>query len=232
MGKIIVIDGLDGCGKATQVEELRKSLSEMGYIVHKADFPNYNSLSSGPVRMYLGGDITSDPNLVNPYLASMFYSVDRGITYLKDLRDVLNNNPNAILLLDRYISANIIYQGSKFDNLQDRHEYFKWEYEMETKYLGIPKEDITIALTLPIEISQKLMSQRYHGNDTMKDIHEANLSFLARCASCLDDACAYLPTVGYNWVRLDCSNSDNWIADRHEITEKLLSIIKPIIEAS
>ena len=165
MGKIIVIDGLDGCGKATQVEELRKSLSEMGYIVYKADFPNYNSLSSGPVRMYLGGDITSDPNLVNPYLASMFYSVDRGITYLKDLRDILNNNPNAILLLDRYISANIIYQGSKFDNLQDRHEYFKWEYEMETKYLGIPKEDITIALTLPIEISQKLMSQRYHGND-------------------------------------------------------------------
>lgn len=229
MGKIIVIDGLDGCGKATQVEIIKNRLQDLGYNVIKADFPNYESLSSGPVRMYLGGEISKNPSDINPYLASAFYGVDRGITYLKDLRAKLDNDHDAVLLLDRYISANIIYQGSKFNSRLDRHRYFSWEYELETKYFGIPKEDITVSLTLPIEISQKLMQSRYNGDNSKKDIHEANLEFLRKCSQCLDDACDYLPTIGFNWVRLDCSDGFGWIKDKAEITENILEIIIPIL---
>jgi len=229
MGKIIVIDGLDGCGKATQADILYNKLKSMGKKVIKADFPNYESLSSGPVRMYLSGDISNNPNDINPYLASMFYAVDRGITYLKQLKEYYD--AGYIIIADRYISANVIYQGSKFDSKDEAKEYFKWEYELETTKCGIPMEDITLALTLPIEVSQKLMSKRYNGDESKKDIHESNMELLHKSFNNLILACDYLPTIGINWFHIDCSDGQGWIKSLEEISDIVFEKIKPILES-
>ena len=50
--KLIVIEGLDGSGKATQAELLRETLAEKGLHTRKVSFPDYESDSSAPVRMY------------------------------------------------------------------------------------------------------------------------------------------------------------------------------------
>ena len=83
-GKIIVIEGLDGSGKATQTDLLYKKLLEQGKNVKKLTFPCYESESSALVRMYLGGELGSNPDSVNPYQASAFYAVDRVASFLKD----------------------------------------------------------------------------------------------------------------------------------------------------
>lgn len=89
MAKFIVIDGLDGCGKATQTELLKQALEKMGKKVVKITFPKYDSDSSAPVRMYLGGELGNDPELLNPYMCGSFYAVDRFIQYVTDWKNTL-----------------------------------------------------------------------------------------------------------------------------------------------
>lgn len=229
LGKLIVIDGLDGCGKQTQTAIIKNKLTELfpSKKIESISFPNYDSLSSGPIRMYLGGEISNKPKDVNPYLASLFYSVDRGISFIIDFK-AKYSDPDTILIFDRYISANIIYQGEKIHNLENKKEYFKWMYDLEVNKVGIPQEDLTLALTLPIETSQKLMTQRYSGNEDKKDIHEADIEYLRNCRLNLDTACEYLPTIGYNWVKIDCSDSNGWIKTKEEISSMLMQEILKI----
>ena len=82
MGKIIVIEGLDGSGKATQTKLLFEKLQSRGANVRRLEFPNYDSPSSALVKMYLGGEFGSKPEDVNAYAASAFYAVDRIAGYL------------------------------------------------------------------------------------------------------------------------------------------------------
>ena len=90
-GKIIVIEGLDGSGKATQTDLLYKKLLSEGKNVKKLTFPCYDSDSSALVKMYLSGELGDDPNLVNPYTASAFYAVDRVASFLKDWKNDYDN---------------------------------------------------------------------------------------------------------------------------------------------
>lgn len=228
MGKLIVIDGLDGCGKATQVDAIYKILIDREIKVIKTSFPDYKSLSSGPIRMYLDGKLGSDPKAINPYTCSLFYAVDRAIKFETELKQYYNNG--YIILADRYLSANIIHQGAKCNSIEEKQEIFKWIYDIETNKVGIPVEDITLALTLPIETSQRLMSGRYNGDETKKDIHEADLGYLNLCREALEVACDYLPKLGYNWVKVDCSDSNGDIRTRESITKQLMKYIDKILE--
>lgn len=226
----IVIDGLDGCGKATQVELVKERLMQRGYEVVVLDFPNYNSPSSAPVQMMLHGEIGNDPKDINPYVASSLYMVDRSITFLKDYKSIWGK-PNTIYLANRYISANIIYQGSKFKDQQELEHYFNWEYDTECRLYGIPKEDMTIALTLPIEVSQQLMLKRYSGDSNKKDIHENNKSFLVDCYNTVKKACDYFnKSKQARWVWLDCSTSDHTsVLPKDIITDMIIAEIDKLI---
>lgn len=208
MGKLIVIDGLDGSGKATQTKLVLEELGKLGYNVRMTSFPDYASDSSAAVKMYLSGKLGMDASKLNPYMCSAFYAVDRAIQFTQNLMDFYNKD-NSILLCDRYLSANIIHQGCKFSTDEEMQEFFKWDYEFETKYMGIPRDDITIVLDVPVEISQRLMTKRYNGQEEKKDIHEANISYLKSCYHSMEVACNSLPKTGYNWVRIGCANGDN-----------------------
>ena len=76
-GKLIVIEGLDGSGKATQAKRLAAALQQHGKRVREISFPNYDSDSSTLVKMYLSGAFGTQPGDVNAYAASSFYAVDR-----------------------------------------------------------------------------------------------------------------------------------------------------------
>ncbi|MGN0459885.1 MAG: dTMP kinase [Ruminococcus sp.] len=177
-GKIIVIEGLDGSGKATQTDLLYRKLLEQGKNVKKLTFPCYESESSALVRMYLGGELGSNPDSVNPYQASAFYAVDRVASFLKDWKS--DYEKGTIFLCDRYSTSNAIYQLSKL-NESEYNDFLNWLNDFEHNKLGIPRADYVVYLDMPTEVSQKLMSKRYKGDEGKKDIHEKNEDFLKKC---------------------------------------------------
>lgn len=228
MGKLIVIDGLDGCGKNTQTKLLYDRLKSMGKNVHMVSFPDYDSRSSEAVKMYLNGEIGSDATKLNPYLCSLFYAVDRGIQFNTKLFE-LYNQPDSIILCDRYLSANIIHQGGKMESTSEAEKFFEWIYDIEVGKVGLPLEDITIVLTLPIEVSQKLMNKRYNNDSSKKDIHEANTEYLHSCYNNVQRAVRHLNNKGYNWLNINCATKDGEVRTIDDIHEQIWKIAESII---
>lgn len=176
-GKLIVIEGLDGSGKATQAELLASALAEQGRNVKEITFPDYENDSSALVRMYLKGEFGSKPDDVNAYAASAFYAVDRYASYKKNWGELYEQG--GIIVADRYATSNGIHQCSKLDeSLWD--EYLQWLDDFEYKKLGIPAPDTVIYLKADTAVSQKLMTGRYNGDESKKDIHEGDIEYLKR----------------------------------------------------
>ena len=156
-GKLIVIEGLDGSGKSTQIELLKRELINSGKTVKQIKLPDYESRSSELVKMYLGGEFGSNPSDVNTFAASLFYTVDRYANFQKVWKnDYLNGT---LILADRYTTSNAVHQTVKLP--KDRWDaYLDWLFETEYEKVGIPSPDKVIFLDMDVDISQKLMSKR------------------------------------------------------------------------
>lgn len=176
--KFIVIEGLDGSGKATQTKILFDKISATGKTVKKLEFPDYANESSALVKMYLGGEFGSNPNDVNAYAASAFYAVDRVASFLKFWKK--DYESDSVILSDRYATSNIIYQMSKLDKA-DWDSFIEWQEDFEYNRLAVPKPDKIIYLDVEPEVSQKLINKRYEGDESKKDLHEKNFAFLLEC---------------------------------------------------
>ena len=176
--KFIVIEGLDGSGKATQTAILVNKLSEKGIKVRKLEFPDYDNPSSSLVKMYLNGDFGNKPEDVNAYAASAFYAVDRIASYLKFWKKDYEND--AVILSDRYATSNIIYQMSKLDK-SEWDSFIEWQEDFEYNKLSVPKPDKVIYLDVEPDVSQKLMKIRYGGDMSKMDLHEKNVKYLLEC---------------------------------------------------
>ncbi|MDE6678694.1 MAG: thymidylate kinase [Ruminococcus sp.] len=177
MGKLIVIEGLDGSGKHTQALLLRDYLESTGKSVKLVSFPDYESPSSSLVKMYLSGDFGTDADSVNPYASSTFYAVDRFASFRTKWKDFYENG--GIVIADRYTTSNAVHQCSKLP--KDQWDGFlKWLFEFEYEYMGIPQPDIVIYLRADTAVSQKLISGRYNSDESKKDIHERDVDYLKR----------------------------------------------------
>ena len=147
----IVIEGLDGSGKATQTNQLCKALKQKQIKYRHLTFPDYEQDSSALIKLYLSGAFGTEPNSVNAYAAASFYAVDRYASFQRFWKqDYLDGT---CLVADRYATSN----------------------------LELPRPDVVIYLDVPPEISQALLSTRYQGDETKKDIHERNMNFLMQC---------------------------------------------------
>ena len=176
-GKLIVIEGLDGSGKATQSNLLYEKLLAEGKPVRKVSFPAYDSNSSALVKMYLAGDFGKDPGDVNAYAASSFFAVDRFAGYKSDWGRFYEDG--GIIIADRYTTSNAIHQCSKLPR-EEWDGYIRWLFDFEFRLMGIPAPDKVIYLQVDPLVSQKLMTGRYQGDESKKDIHESNLEYLAK----------------------------------------------------
>ena len=143
MGKLIVIEGLDGSGKATQSKLLAAALEQQGRPVRQISFPNYASNASWPVRMYLAGEFGPKPEDVNAYAASVLYAVDRFASYRKDWADFYRDG--GILIADRYTTSNAVHQCSKLPRTA-WDGYLDWLFDLEYQKIGIPKPDAVFYL--------------------------------------------------------------------------------------
>lgn len=199
MGKLLVIEGLDGCGKATQSDLLAKSLQAAGKTARRISFPDYASDSSALVRMYLSGRFGEKPEDVNAYAASTFYAVDRFASFKSGWGEFYAGG--GVIVSDRYTTSNAVHQCSKLPK-SEWDAYLDWLFEFEYEKIGIPAPDQIIFLDLPLEVSQQLMTGRYGGDEHKKDIHEKDLDYLAR-----SHEAAYYCAEKYGWHRIDCTEN-------------------------
>lgn len=230
--KIIVIEGTDGSGKATQTKLLKERLEKEGCKVFTTSFPKYESDSSALVKMYLNGQITEKANGVSAKAASVFYAADRYITYKKEMEEPYKSG-EYIMLFDRYSGSNIIHQGANvISNINDETmkaeqlEYFiRWLYNFEHNDLGIPKPDAVIYLNVPVEYTEKLRKGRKNKSNGQEkqDILESDSAHLRNASKAGLMAADML-----DWYVVECVKDDEMrtIAD---ISEEVFNIVKNII---
>lgn len=198
---IIVIEGLDGSGKATQTKILYDKLMSKGIKTRRLEFPDYSNPSSSLVKMYLNGDFGSKPEDVNAYAASAFYAVDRAASYMQFWKN--DYAAGTVILSDRYATSNIIYQMSKLPESEWK-SFIKWQDDFEYNKFGIPRADLVIYLDVDPTVSQKLMEKRYNGDNSKKDLHEKNLNFLLECRKS-----ALYAAEKCNWIIINCCENGN-----------------------
>ena len=221
MGKLIVIEGLDGSGKSTQLELLEQNLKTRGIDCKAVSFPNYQSPSSTLVKMYLSGEFGKNPNDVNAFAASVFYTVDRFASFKSDWGNYYMGGGTVVS--GRYTTSNAVHQCSKLPE-SEWEKFLDWLYDFEYNKIAIPKPDKVIFLDMPIEVSQKLLSKRYEGDEAKKDIHESDTEYLKKCRK------AALFTAEYSdWEIIPCSQKGEarTIAD---ISEDVLNQVLKVYE--
>lgn len=221
MNNLIVIEGLDGSGKSTQVELLREYLIENSYDIEQIKLPDYENPSSTLVKMYLKGDFGTNPQDVNAYAASTFYAVDRYASFNNKWKK--HYESGTIILADRYTTSNAAHQMVKLKK-EDWDEYLEWLEELEYKKIGIPKPSVVIYLDMPIEISQKLMTSRYKGNEKEKDVHECNVQYLKDCR-----VAALYAADKLGWKVIECSDGENPRSIK-DINKQIVGVMEEILK--
>jgi dTMP kinase len=222
-GKLIVIDGSDGVGKATQTQLLVERLKKAGKQVVKFDFPAYEKNFFGKfIGECLRGD-HGDFVHVDPYIGSVLYAADR-FESKKMIEDALNAGKTVVL--DRYVSANQMHQGGKIKDTRKRKEFLQWLDTMEHKVFGIPRPDVIVYLHLPVALSIILLRTK-SASDKKKyikgkwDTVEQDMKYLANSQK----SALKIIQSGGNWNKIVC-NKGNTILPREVISDRIFDIMK------
>ncbi len=215
--KLIVIEGLDGSGKATQTGLLAETLAKKGIPFRRISFPDYQKPWSVPVKMYLDGAFGEKADDVGAYAASLLFAVDRFVSYRADWqKDYLSGK---VMLCDRYVGSNAIHQSAKLPQ-NEREDFISWLCDLEFNKLGLPRPWATIYLKVDPDVSQRLLSRRYGSDESKKDIHERDPGYLSRCQKAASFAADLL-----GWHTVECCRAGG-LLPREEIAlsiENLLS---------
>ena len=219
-GKLIVFEGTDGSGKATQTKLLCQALEQVGIEYQEIDFPRYGKPSAAMVQEYLDGNLGKKPGDVNAYAASMFYAMDRYASYKQDWGTFYENG--GLIVADRYTTSNAVHQASKLPD-EERNIYLDWLFDTEYRLLGLPKPDLVIYLDMPTEITEKMMRQREQTTGTHADIHEQDDAYLKRCRV---NAKEVVKTCG--WTIINCAQGDE-PRTPEDIHQQVMNIVKHLL---
>lgn len=182
----IVIEGLDGAGKSTQVAKVQEWLTANGYEWEYLHFPRFTTPYWGDlVARFLRGELGA-VDQVDPYVVAMLYAGDR-----RDAADVINGwlASGKVVLVDRYVLSNIAYQCAKVEQESDREKLKEWILGLEYGYNKIPHPDVEIFLDVPFRFTAQKLTEQRKGDDRSylqgkSDIHEASLDLQERVRAC------------------------------------------------
>ena len=210
-GKLFVIEGSDGSGKATQTKKIFERLKVGGVNVRQVSFPNYSSESSALIKMYLRGDFGKDANKVNAYASAAFYAVDRFAGF-NDWKKFYSDG--GIILADRYVTSNMAHQSVKFESSLERENFLNWLDDFEYNKLELPRPNITFFLNMPPEISAKFRNERGR-----RDIHEIDEDYMKKS---YESYCVLAKKFG--WKIIQCADK-NFAKNIDEINDEIFEII-------
>ena len=217
---LLVIEGLDGSGKATQTQKLMERLESLGKDAVKVSFPNYEDDSSALVKMYLRGDL-GQAEEVNAYAASLFYTVDRYATFRKSYESFWKQGHCTVA--DRYTTSNMFHQCTK-EPKENWDSNLSWLEDLEYEKVGLPRPTQVIYLDVEPEVSRALLSKRYEGDESKKDIHEANFAYLLRCREA-----ALYAAEKFGWKVIAC-NKGSEMRSIEEISDEIWGAVHVYFE--
>lgn len=220
----IVIEGLDGSGKSTQLKLLKNYLNEQNINFKYLHFPRTDDGIFGDlVARFLRGDLGKIGE-VNPYLVGLIYAGDRN-----DAKKQINEwiTEGNLVIIDRYVYSNMAFQGAKLVNTEEKQKLREWLNELEFNYYDIPKPDVSLFLDVPFSFTTKSLSNNREGDDRdylqgKTDIHEADLSFQEKVRQ------EYLSLVktDNNFKLIECFNTDMEMLKPNDIFNKIINLLK------
>ncbi len=223
-GKLIVIDGLDGAGKATQAKLLVERLKKEGKKVVSLDFPQYQDNFFGSLIGECLAGKHGDFLHLSPHIASILYAGDRFEASVK-IRKWLADGKYVVL--DRYVSANQIHQGGKIKEAKERKKFLQWLHTMEYEIFKIPRPDRVIFLDVTPDVTREMLILQVNKRDkksylgkNAKDIVEESMEYmLASRVSAL-----WMARTEKNWIKIDCMKR-RAILSREVIAEKIYEAV-------
>jgi dTMP kinase len=195
-GKLIVLEGIDGSGKRTQLDMLARSLSERDVSLSQISFPRYDGFFGRLVARFLNGDF-GPLDAVDAHFSALLYAGDR-----YEAKPEIESELAAgrTVLADRYIGSNLAHQGARVRR-EDRSEFIDWLKKLEYEIYLLPAEDLVIYLRVPVAEAHRLVGQKGARDYTklQRDILESSITHLEAAAEVYDEL-AQQP----NWVRIEC----------------------------
>ena len=220
MSKLIIIEGLDGCGKSTQTALLEKYFADNGVDYKKIKLPDYDSPSSTLVKMYLNGEF-GDIGCLDAYQANSLYAVDRLCTMM-GLKDHIENGGS--IVFDRYVESTMLHQAALIENQEERDRFLDYVNDFEFEKLKLPKPDLVIFLDVPVEVSKKLADSRgEYKSGNKKDILEQDISHLTKAYN----SGKYVANK-YGWTQISCLNESGNLKSIEEISNDIFEIVKKL----
>lgn len=224
-GKLIVIDGSDGVGKATQTALLVARLKKEKIPVVTLDFPQYESNFFGKlVGQCLAGNY-GDFVKLDPHIASVLYAADRFESKAKIEKWLREGK---VVVLDRYVSANQMHQGGKIKDAKARKKFLTWLDHMEYGVFGLPRPDLILCLHLPLEMSLQLLSKKsatekktYLAKGVVKDTVESDVRYLLNA----QEGALKLVKAHNAWKKVTCAQR-RAILPREVIHERIWAIVR------
>lgn len=219
----LVIEGLDGAGKSTQVKMLRERAKSMGIESEYLHFPRFTSPYYGDmIARFLRGDLGTLES-VDPYIVAMLYAGDR-LDASKLIESWLAEDK--LVIVDRYVYSNIAYQCAKLHSVEEQDKLRDWIFGLEYNHNNIIKPDLSLFLDVPLRFTEKSLSTQREGDDRdyLKggaDIHEASMSFQEKVRE------SYLSQqpLDDKFKVVDCSDDDGNMAPADVIFERIISHI-------
>ena len=220
---LVVLEGLDGAGKSTQVKKLRNYLESLFGSIEYIHFPRYDAPVYGDlISRFLRGDFGGN-EAVHPQLVALLFAEDRHGA-APEMKKILSEG--GTVLLDRYVYSNIAYQCAKVRNEAEAENLRNWIFNTEYGNFELPKPDLNIFLDVPIAfVEQKLKNSR-GGEDReylegAQDIHEADIEFQKRVRSIYRRQCELDP----DFIRIDCSDEYGMMMSPGEIFAKVKAVV-------
>lgn len=218
-GKLIVIDGADGAGKATQTQLLVDYLRKHKIKNKSISFPRYKTSFHGAlIARFLKGEFGGNRD-VSPYLTSLAFALDR-LTAKDEIVEWLDEGN--VVVADRYTSANA-HQASKLPKSKQA-AFIKWLYDMEYKEHQLPKEDIVLFLHVPAAVSQKLLNNKSidKNNDGQKDEAEKDIKHQQEAIAMYQRFAKKYK----HWVVIECVDEEGQLLSKEAIHSKILTVLK------
>ena len=223
-GKLIVLEGIDGSGKHTQLEMLARAMRDRGFAYATIDFPRYDGFFGQLIAEYLNGRFGT-LNAVDAHFSALLFAGDR-LENRKQLEFLLEEGK--LVLADRYIASNLAHQGARVSPTRQK-SFRKWLEQLEYDIYGLPREDLVIHLHLPAARAQQLIHQKGARRYThrRKDLQEASLKHLKRAAQIFERLARQA-----HWATINCMNPrNNKLRAPEEIHADIMAILQERILA-
>ena len=220
---LVVLEGLDGAGKSTQVKKLRTYLESLYGSLEYVHFPRYDAPVYGDlISRFLRGDFGSN-EAVHPQLVALLFAEDRHGA-APAMKETLEKG--GAILLDRYVYSNIAYQCAKVKDEQEAERLRDWIFNTEYGDFELPKPDLNIFLDVPISFVESKLKADRAGDDRDyleggQDIHEADIEFQKRVRAIYRRQCE----LDSKFIRIDCSDEYGMMLPPGAIFEKVKAVV-------